>query len=53
MTWLNMNMIGRSGHTNHILHDLITTRQVEQARSQIKMLSGDYLMLDRMVRDRQ
>ena len=36
-----------------ILHNLLTTRQVEQARPQTKLLCGDYLTLDRLVQDRQ
>ena len=34
-----------------ILHNLLTTRQVEQARPQTKLLCGDYLTLDRLVQD--
>ena len=40
-------------HCHPILHNLLTTRQVEQARPQTKMLCGDYMTLDRLVQDRQ
>ena len=53
MKWLNVNLLGLSGHSHPVLHNLLTTRQVEQVRPQIKMLCGDYLTLDRLVKDRQ
>ena len=53
MGWLNVELCGLNGHTHPILHNITTTRQVEQARIQIKMLSGDYLTLDRLVKDRR
>ena len=53
MQWLNVSMTGLSGNSHPILHNIHTTRQVEQARPQIKMLCGDYLTLDRLVKDRK
>ena len=45
MCWFNVSLLGLSGNTHPILHNLLTTRQVEQARPQVKMLCGDYLVL--------
>ena len=53
MQSLNVSMTGLSGNSHPILHNIHTTRQVEQARPQIKMLCGDYLNLDRLVKDRK
>ena len=53
MQWLNVSMTGLSGNSHPILHNIHTTRQVEQARPQIKMLCGDYLNVDRLVKDRK
>ena len=53
MTFLNIQLNGLTGRHHPALMGLTTTRDVEKARTHIKMLSGDYLTYSRLAIDRK
>ena len=53
MTFLNIQLNGLTGRRHPALMGLTTTRDVDKARTHIKMLSGDYLTYSRLTIDRK